>query len=153
MKKFQPTLKLGFALSIACAALVTLPAGPGVQGKTGYKPTAASAASVKVVLDIGRRRNCATDCCGGFGICRITVSASTASKRAVNGELSTTSDGKLTLTLLGKAPDEGKTLFLDEDVAVPAEAAKKLGLKNATLLRGEYAFSASRAVLNSRLVK
>jgi hypothetical protein len=149
MKKFQPTPKLGFALAMACAVLFSLPSGPSVQGKTGNNLTAASAASVSVVLDIGRKsRNCT-----GFGVCKITVTASTASKRAVKGELSTTSDGKLTLALLGKASDEGETLFLDEDVVVPAEAAKKLGLKNATLLKGQYAFSASKAVLNARLIK
>ncbi len=148
MKKFQPAFKLGFALTAACALLLSLPAGPSVQGKTGSKP-AAAVLKVSVTIHIGRNsRNCT-----GFGVCKITVSASTASKRAVTGELSTTDDGKLTLALLGKAPDEAQTLILDEDVLVPAEAAKKLGLKSATLLKGEYTFNASRAVLNARLAK
>jgi hypothetical protein len=153
MKKFQPTLKLGFALAIACAAMFTLPVGPPVQGKTGNKSAAVAPAAVSVVLDIGRRRNCPpnTDCCAGFGICKVTITVRSA--RAVKGELSTASDGKLTLVLLEKAPDEGQTLFLDEDIVIPAEIAAKLGLKSATLLKGKYTFSASRALLNARLLR
>ncbi|MGH9767096.1 MAG: hypothetical protein ACREAB_06635 [Blastocatellia bacterium] len=149
MKKIQPTLKLGCALVMASALLFALPAGQSVQGKTGNKLTATAAIKVSVTIHIGRNsRNCT-----GFGVCKVTISASTASKRAVNGELSTTDDGKLTLALLGKAPDETQTLILDEDVPVPAEAAKKLGLGGATLLKGQYAFNASRAVLSARLIK
>jgi len=147
MKKFQPTLKLGFALAAACAVLFTLPAGPSVQGKTGARPTAASAVKVSVVVDIGRK----AQGCTGFGVCKVTLTAST--KRAVKGELSTTGDGKLTLALLSKAPDEGQTLFLDEDIAIPAEAATKLGLKNATLLKGAYTFSAGRSGLDARRLR
>jgi hypothetical protein len=147
MKKFQPTIKLGFALAVACAVLFTLPAGPSVQGKTGSRPTAASAAKVAVIVDIGRKALG----CTGFGVCRVTLTVS--SKSAVKAELSTTSDGKLTLALLSKVPDESQKIVLDEDVAIPAEAASKLGLKSATLLQGEYAFSASRAVLNARLLR
>jgi len=148
MKKFQMTLKLGFAFAVACATLFALPARSPVQGKTGGSP-AAAAIKVTVTVQIGRRsQNCA-----GFGVCKITIGASVATKREVRGELSTNEDGKLSLALLGKAPDEGQTLILDEDVIVPAEAAKKLGLKSATLLRGQYAFSASKAVLNARLAK
>jgi hypothetical protein len=147
MKKFQPTIKLGFAVAAACAVLFTLPAGPSVQGKTGVGPTAASAAKVEVIIDIGRKALG----CTGFGICRVTLTAST--KSAVKAELSTASDGKLALALLSKAPDESQKIVLDEDVAIPAEAASKLGLKSATLLKGEYTFSASKALLNARLLR
>jgi hypothetical protein len=147
MKKFQPTIKLGIALAVACGALFTLPAGPSVQGKTGTKPTAASVASVRVVVDIGRKAHG----CTGFGVCKITLTAST--KRSVKAELSTTGDGKLTLVLLDRAPDEDQTLSLDEDIAIPAEAATKLGLRKATLLKGVYTFSASRAVVNATLLR
>jgi hypothetical protein len=70
-----------------------------------------------------------------------------------NAELSADSDGKLQLTLLDKAPEEGRTLFIDQDIPLSPEIARKLGFKNGTIQRGEYAFSGNKSLLNARLTK
>lgn len=90
--------------------------------------------------------------CGGWGICKITLGKLSAA-RTVPAELSRTAEGKLELRVLGKAAEEGPTLFIDEDIPLSAEIAKQLGLRSATIQRGEYAYSASRSVLNARLTK
>ena len=77
----------------------------------------------------------------------------TVNERSVNAELSTAADGKLQLALLGKAPEEGRTLFIDQDIPLSPEIAKKLGVKNGTIQRGEYAFSGGKSLLNARLTK
>jgi hypothetical protein len=90
--------------------------------------------------------------CGGWGICKITLGKLTAA-RTVQAELSRTADGKLELRMLEKASEEGPTLFVDEDIPLSADIARQLGLKSATIQRGEYAFSGRRSVLNARLTK
>jgi hypothetical protein len=55
--------------------------------------------------------------------------------------------------LLDKAPEEGATLFVDQDITLSSEIAQKLGFKTATIQRGEYAFSASQTLLTARLTK
>ncbi len=103
---------------------------------------------ISISLTFGRaKKNC-----GGWGICKITVGKLSAA-RTVQAELSRTEDGKLELRLLERASEEGPTLFVDEDVPLSAEIAKQLGVKNATIQRGEYAFSASKSRLNARLAK
>lgn len=103
---------------------------------------------ISISLTFGRaKKNC-----GGWGICKITVGKLSAA-RTVQAELSRTEDGKLELRLLERASEEGPTLFVDEDVPLSAEIAKQLGVKNATIQRGEYAFSASKSRLNARLTK
>ena len=94
--------------------------------------------------------------CRKFVICSITIGGggrTSVSNRAVRGKLSANADGKLTVAFLAKPPDEGPTLFLDQDITVPPALAKKLGFKSATVLKGEYAFNSRRAVLNARLTK
>ena len=150
MKMFQLSLKLGGALVMAITLLFALPSGPAVQGKGENSLTATPAITVEAEFDIGRKKKG----CTGTGVCAIIVRGGTVvSDRTVRGELSTDGDGRVTMRLLGKPPEEGPTLFIDEDIAVPAEIAKKLGLKSATVLRGEYPFSSRRAVLNARLTK
>ncbi len=103
---------------------------------------------ISISLTFGRaKKNC-----GGWGICKITVGKLSAA-RTVQAELSRTEDGKLELRLLEKASEEGPTLFVDEDVPLSADIAKQLGVRNATIQRGEYAFSSSRSLLNARLTK
>ena len=103
---------------------------------------------ISISLTFGRaKKNC-----GGWGICKITLGKLTAA-RTVPAELSRTEDGKLELRLLQKVSEEGPTFFVDEDVPLSADIAKQLGLKNATIQRGEYAFSASKSVLNARMTK
>lgn len=103
---------------------------------------------ISISLTFGRaKKNC-----GGWGICKITLGKLTAA-RTVPAELSRTEDGKLELRLLERVSEEGPTLFVDEDVALSAEIARQLGVKNATIQRGEYAFSASKSRLNARVTK
>ncbi len=71
----------------------------------------------------------------------------------MEAELTKTDDGKLQLTLLKKAPEEGRTLFVDKDIPLSQEIAKKLGVRSATIRRGEYAFSANKSSVNARLTK
>lgn len=154
MKIFQMTLKLGCALVMAFAIVFALHANPSAQGKAGNKLAAASATlpeiSVEVEAEIGRK----SMGCRKFGICKVKIGVGgTIGDRVVRSKLSTNGDGTITVTLLGKAPDEEQTLFLDEDVIVPSAAAEKLGFKSVTLLKGQYAFNASRARLNAKLVK
>ena len=103
---------------------------------------------ISISLTFGRaKKNC-----GGWGICKITVGKLSA-VRTVQAELSRTDDGKLELRLLEKAAEEGPTLFVDQDIPLSADIAKQLGVRNATIQRGEYAFSASKSRLNARLTK
>jgi len=150
MKKFQPSLKLGFTLvavfALTLAALIWTP----VRGKSSAKalPPAASRVSVEVTIWIGRPRfNCT-----GFGICKITIGG-TLSKRAVKGTLTAEDNGKLSLSVEGKAPDEEPTLVIDRDLPLSSDVAAKLGLKSATITSGSYPFSANKALFNARLVK
>lgn len=151
MKSSDRIFKFGVTLAVACALLLSMSSWPSAHGAAGASPKSnvAAALTVTVTIDIGRPRHN----CTGFGICRVSITGSTATARRVRGELSTAGDGKLQLTLLDKAPDEGQTLFVDQDVPLSPDIAKKLGLKSATVLRGEYAFSASKSMLNAQLTK
>lgn len=103
---------------------------------------------ISISITIGR----ASKGCRSFGICKITLGKLQAA-RTVRAELSQGEDGKLELALLEKAPEEGRTLFVDQDIQLGADVAQKLGVKSATIQRGEYAFSASKSRLNARLAK
>jgi hypothetical protein len=78
------------------------------------------------------------------------IASPVTSARTVKGELVAAEDGKLQLTLLSKAPEEGRTLFVDEDIQLSADASRRLGFASATIKAGEYAFSESKATLNVR---
>ena len=106
---------------------------------------------ISITVTIGR----AKQKCGGFGLCKITLGLARApvGRRIVNGELIRTDDGNLQLTLLERAPEEGQTLFIDEDIPLSSAIARKLGVKKATIRRGEYAFSTNRSLLNVRLTR
>jgi hypothetical protein len=109
---------------------------------------------IPISLEIGRKKK--GKCEFAFGICKITigiVSVTADKARTVNAELSEAADGKLQLTLLGKSPIEGKTLFVDEDIPLSSEIAQKLGVKNATIRKGQYAFGGNKSVLNARLTR
>ena len=149
MKKFQPSLKLGFILvavvALTLAALIRTP----VQGKSSTNALPpATKVSVVVTIFIGRPRfNCS-----GFGICKITIGG-TLSKRALKGTLTAEDNGKLSLSVQGNAPDEEPTLVIDQDLPLSSDVAAKLGLKSATITSGSYPFSAGKTVFNARLVK
>jgi hypothetical protein len=148
MKKFQPSLKLGFTLvavvALTLAALVWAP----VRGKSSASalPPAARV-SVGVVITIGKPSTCK-----GFGICKITIGGN-LSTRSVKGTLTAEDNGKLSLSVEGKAPDEEANLVIDRDLPLSSDVAAKLGLKSATITSGSYPFSAGKTVFNARLVK
>ncbi|MCI0391139.1 MAG: hypothetical protein MOB07_20530 [Acidobacteria bacterium] len=151
MKMSKRIFKTAITLFVMSAMLFSGSLWPSATGASP-KRNAAAAITIKITLTFGR----ASKGCRGFGICKITLGGSkvSAKERIVNAELiSTADDGKLQLALLDKAPEEGRTLFIDQDIPLSPETAKKLGVKNATIQRGEYAFSANRSVLNARLTK
>ena len=106
---------------------------------------------ISITVTIGRAKKR----CGGFGVCKITLGlvAAAVGRRIVKGELIRTDDGNLQLTLLERAPEEGQTLFIDEDIPLSPAIARKLGVKKATIRRGEYAFSTNKSLLNVRLTR
>lgn len=156
------TSKLIFKFTVSLFALgIMLLSGslwPSAQSATVADSTSTVAAfqasqkikfpNISISITIGR----ASKGCRSFGICKITLGKLQA-ERTVSGELSQGEDGKLQLTLLEKAPEEGRTLFVDQDLQLSADVAQKLGVKSATIQRGEYAFSASKSRLNARLTK
>ena len=150
MKMSKRIFKATIALSIMSAMLLSGSLWPSVQGASP-KSKASAAISIKVTLTFGR----ASKGCRGFGICKISIGVGKviATQRNVNAELSTAGDGRLQLTLLQKAPEEGQTLFIDQDIPLSPEIAQKLGVKSATIQRGEYAFSANKSVLSARLTR
>jgi len=153
MKMSKRIFKAAITLFVMSAALFSGALWPSVQGATGVSPkgNAAAAIRISITITIGR----ASKGCRGFGICKISIGASKAiaKERSVNAELSAAADGKLQLTLLDKAPEEGRTLFIDQDIPLSPEIARKLGVKNGTIQRGEYAFSGNKSLLNARLTK
>lgn len=101
---------------------------------------------ISVTLTFGR----ASKKCAGFGICKITLGRISSAGRGVRAELSRTDDGKLEIRLLEKAPENGPTLFIDEDIPLGSDITNKLGLRSGIIQRGAYAFSASKSRLNAR---
>jgi len=107
---------------------------------------------ISITITIGR----ASKKCAGFGICKITVgliSARTQAQRIVKGELVANDDGKLQLVLLENAPDEGGTLFIDQDIVLSRTGARRLGFRAVTIRKGEYAFGENKSLLNTRVIR
>ncbi|MFN7928912.1 MAG: hypothetical protein U0Y68_13380 [Blastocatellia bacterium] len=131
---FKTTITL-FALS---AALFSLALWPSTQGTASVRSITNEAAlqkfkfpKISISINVGRKKKGV--CNSGFGICSITLGHISSAPRSVKGELIRTEDGRLELTLLKKASEEGRTLFVDEDIQLSAEIAQKLGVKNATI--------------------
>jgi hypothetical protein len=101
---------------------------------------------ISITITFGR----ASKNCGGIGICKITLGRIARADRGVRAELSRTDEGKLEITLLEKAPENGPTLYIDEDIPLSSEITKKLGLRSGIIQRGAYAFSANKSRLNAR---
>ena len=148
MKISNRIFKPGVTFIMMCALLLS-----ASSLQLSHVARAASAITIAIKIKPGRPRHD----CTGFGICEITpiitLSTSTTSDGSVKGELSATGDGKLQLRFLSKVPNEGPILFIDDDFQLSPDIAKKLNLKSATILRGEYQFSASKALVNARLTK
>lgn len=151
---FKPAVGL-FVMSVMLSGSLWL----SVQGTTGPSPKSNAAAfqvsqkikfpKISVCLFFGRaKKNC-----GGWGICKLGSCGIASAPRSVIAELSAVADGKLELRLLKKVPEEEPTLFVDEDIPLSADIAKQLGVRSATIQRGEYAFSASKSLLNARLTR
>jgi hypothetical protein len=137
-------------LCMASAMLFSASLWPPVQARVRPKSKAAAPISISITLTFGRAKKK----CGGFGICKITIGKLTAANaRTVEAELSQVSGGRLELTLLGSPPEEGRTLFIDEDIPLSSDSAKRLGFRTATIKRGQYAFRGNKSVLNARLTR
>jgi hypothetical protein len=147
MNMSKRIFKAAITLSVMSAMLISWLLWPSVQDAS--PKSKAAAALPPITIWFGRK----SKGCRGFGICGITIGKLAANQRGVKAELSATRDGKLQLTLLGKPPEEGQTLFIDEDIPLSQEIAKSLGLKSATVQRGEYAYSANKSVLSARLTR
>ena len=151
MNMSKRIFKLAGILLVMCTMLFA-GAWQSVQAGGGPKAKAKPALpiSISITLTFGR----ASKGCRGFGICKITIGKLTSTNaRMVQAELSPAGDGKLQLTLLGKAPEEGQTLFIDQDITLAADSARRLGFRTATIRRGAYAFGGNKSVLNARLTK
>ena len=152
MKMSKRIFKSAITLFVMSAMLFSASLWPSVQGASGASPKSnAAALKVNVSIRLGR----SSRGCRGFGICSVVIVISRISidKRTVRAELSTAADGKLELTLLDKAPEEGQTLFVDQDIPLSQDIAQKLGFKTATIQQGEYAFSGNRSLLSARLTR
>jgi hypothetical protein len=152
MKMSKRIFKSAITLFVMSAMLFSVSLWPSVQGATGASlKSNAAALKVSVSIRIGR----SSRGCRSFGICSVTITVSRVSldQRTVRAELSTAVDGQLQLTLLDKAPDEGQTLFVDQDIQLSQDIAQKLGFKSATIQQGEYAFSGSRSLLSAQLTR
>jgi hypothetical protein len=150
MKMSNRILKATITIFAMGAIAFSVSFWPSVQSTTGASQK--ENAKIKfptITITIGR----ASKGCRGFGICKISIGKVIASERVVTAELSASNDGKVLLTLLGKAPEEGQTLFIDQDIPLSPEIAQKLGVKSATIQKGEYAFSANKSVLSARLTR
>jgi hypothetical protein len=139
--------------SASLSSLVPSTTGAGKNAKAGAagQLKIPILPKISITVTIGRAKKK----CGGFGVCKITLGlvAAQAGLRTVKGELIRTDDGNLQLTLLEKAPEEGQTLFIDEDIPLSPTIARKLHVKKATIRRGEYAFSTNKSLLNVRLTR
>jgi hypothetical protein len=153
MKTSKRIFKPAITLFVMSAMLFSVSLWPSVQGATGASPKSNAAAALKISVSVRVGRS--SRGCRGFGICSVVIVLSRISldQRTVRAELSTAADGQLQLTLLDKAPDEGQTLFVDQDIQLSQEIAQKLGFKSATIQQGEYAFSGSRSLLSARLTR
>jgi hypothetical protein len=157
MNMSKPIRKAAITLFAMSAMLfsASLWPSPSVQVATGASPKSNAAValgsppiSITVSVWFGR----ASKGCRGWGICKIPIGKVTE-ERTGEAELSTAGNGKLQLTLLKKAPEEGRTLFVDEDIPLSQEIAEKLGVKNATIRKGQYAFGKNKSLLNARLTR
>jgi hypothetical protein len=142
------TLKSGIML-LAMSAILFAGASDLAIAKPKSNPQAAlKFPKISISITVGRAKKK----CGGFGICKITFGSIAASPRVVKAEL-VAKDGKLELNLLERAPDEGQTLFIDQDIVLTREGARGLGYRTVTIRQGEYSFSDNKSVLNARVTK
>jgi hypothetical protein len=94
------------------------------------------AAPVGITIYFGR-----AGCSRGFGICRIEM----GSKVAVSSGMLRMQGQAAVIEFSQMPKDNGSTIFIDEDLTVPAEAARKMGCNNGcTLLKGEYPVNYAR---------
>ncbi|HEY0545184.1 MAG TPA: hypothetical protein VGC91_07290 [Pyrinomonadaceae bacterium] len=94
------------------------------------------AAPVGITIYFGR-----AGCSEGFGICRIEMASRGAASSGV-----LRMQGQTAMIDFSQMPKEkSDTIFIDEDLTVPVEVARKLGCGNGcTLVKGEYRVNYSR---------
>jgi hypothetical protein len=143
------SLKLGGALVMALASLLATPAGPSAHVKPQNYEDGTTKPPVVFIVIAGRVKRQ----CKGHGICQIVTKSNPSGDREVRAKLHAKADGKVTVQFLDKPPEEGPTLFIDEDITAPPAVASKLGFKSVTLLKGEYSYNSRRSVIDARLAK
>jgi hypothetical protein len=148
MKMSKRIFKPAATLFVLSVMLFSGSLWPSVQSAT-FQNQKIKIPKISISITFGRAKKK----CGGIGICKLTVGKISKAERGVRAELSRTDDGKLEIALLEKAPEEGPTLYVDEDIPLSSEIARKLGLRNGIIQQGEYAFSANKSRLNARLTK
>ena len=145
---YRPAITL-FVMSAMLFLCASVPVATGSSPKRKAAVAPRVPISISITITFGR----ASKGCQRFGLCKITIGKVVADERTVEAELSTAANGRLQLTVLGRAPEEGKTLFVDEDIPLSSEIAQKLGFKNATIRKGQYAFGKNKSLLNARLTR
>jgi hypothetical protein len=152
MNMSKRIFKSAAILFVMCAMLLSGATWRSVQAGGGPKAKAKPALpiSISITITFGR----ASKGYRGIGICKLTIGKLTSTNaRLIEAELSPAGDGKLQLTLVGRAPEEGPTLFIDQDITLTADSAKRLGFRTVTIRRGAYAFGGNKSVLSARLTK
>jgi len=150
MKLSKRMLKPGIMLLGISAILFSTGSQLAIAKPKNFPQAALKLPKISISITIGRAKKK----CGGFGVCKITLGAVSApADRVIRGELIANQDGKFELSLLERAPEEGQTLFIDQDIVLARDGAKRLGYKAITIRRGEYAFSNSKSLLSARVTR
>lgn len=150
MKLSKRTFKSGIML-LAMSAIMFAATSQLAIAKPKHTPQAAlKLPKISISITFGRAKKK----CGGFGICKITLGAIAASEgRVLRAELIANQDGKMELNLLDNPPEEGQTLFIDQDIVLTRDGARRLGYRTVTIRQGEYAFSNKKSLLNARVTR
>jgi hypothetical protein len=149
MKLSKRTFKTAVML-LAMSAILFAGASQLAAKPTNFPQAALKLPKISISITFGRAKKK----CGGFGICKITLGSIAArSARVLRAELVANQDGKFELNLLDNPPEEGQTLFIDQDIVLTRDGARRLGYRAVTIRQGEYAFSGNKSVLNARVTK
>jgi hypothetical protein len=96
---------------------------------------------IEIRIKIGR----ASYLCIRIGVCGIEVWRETTTMERSVQAFVTNAHGDLLVEFRSMLPEEGDTLFVDEDVYLPAETARELGVENIYLKRGAYPIDRSQS--------
>ncbi len=144
---YKPVITILVLSAILCSGSlwVSVQAATGTRVKSKAAIAPPPPISITVTITIGR----ASRGCRGFGICKISIGKLTED-RTVEAQLSSAGNGRVQLSLVGKPPEEAKTLFVDQDIQLGPEISQKLGYKSVTIRKGQYTFGRKSTLLNAR---